>query len=143
MLSKFSSALTSEYLSTAKCILRYLKQTKNLGLTYSHCSNTALIGYSDSDHAGDQDDRKSISGSIFMLQGTAILWKSNKQSMVTLSSTEAEYVSSSYAAREGIWLYHLLNDFIDPRSINTVAEVLETCGNICATELPQPPYMDN
>jgi hypothetical protein len=78
-----------------------------------------------------------------MLQGAAILWKSNKQSMVTLSSTEAEYVGSSDAAREGIWLRRLLNNFIDPCSRNTVAEVLEICGNISATRSATALYMDN
>jgi hypothetical protein len=52
-LIKFSSAPTSENFSTAKRVLQYLKQTRNLGLTYRHGSNTELIGYSDSDHAGD------------------------------------------------------------------------------------------
>jgi hypothetical protein len=80
---------------------------------------------------------------VFTLHGTAILWKSNKQSMVTLSSTEAEYVGMLDAAREGTWLRRLLNDFIDPCSRNTVAEALGTCGNICATDAPQLLYMDN
>jgi hypothetical protein len=69
---------------------------------------------------------------IFTLQGTAVLWKSNKQSLVTLFSTEAEYLSSSEAAREGIWLHGLLNDFIDPQQKGTVAETPETSENAFA-----------
>jgi hypothetical protein len=63
--------------------------------------------------------------------------------MVTLSSTEVEYVGSSEAAREGIWLRCLLNDFIDSRSGNTVAETPETPENTSATGPPQLLYMDN
>jgi len=138
MLSKFNSAPTNEHMSATKCILRYLKQTRKLGLTYSG-SNVGipkLIDYSDSDHAEDRNDRKSTSGYVFTLQGAALLWKSNKQSMVTLSSTEAKYVGSSEAAREGIWLRCLLNDFMDPPRENVVAEASRTCE-------PQLLYMDN
>jgi hypothetical protein len=63
--------------------------------------------------------------------------------MVTLSSTEAEYVGSSDAAREGIYFRRLLNVFINPHSRNTVAETPETFGNIPTTNPPQLLYMDN
>jgi hypothetical protein len=63
--------------------------------------------------------------------------------MVTLSSTEAEYVSRSDAAREGKWLRRLLNDFIDPCSRNIVTEAPEPYGNISAIDPPQLLYMDN
>jgi hypothetical protein len=75
---------------------------RNLGLACSPSINSELIGYSDSDDAGDRDDRKSTSGYVFMPHGVAILWKSNKQTMVTLSNTEGEYVGSSDTAKEGI-----------------------------------------
>ena len=92
-LSKFNSAPTDSHLFAAKRVLRYLKQTNKLGLTYSHNASRSYVipelnGYSDSDHAGDRDDRRSTSGYVFILQGAAVLWKSNKQTMVTLSSTE-------------------------------------------------------
>jgi len=107
--SKFNSAPTDKHLFAAKHVLRYLKQTSKLGLNYRHSESRSpvilkLIGYSDSDHAGDRDDRRSTCGYVFTLHGTAVLWKSNKQTMVTLSSTESEYVGSSEAAREGILL---------------------------------------
>jgi hypothetical protein len=112
-----------------------VKLTRNLGLSYSHSSNPDLIGYSDLDYPGDRDDQKSIFGYVFILQSAAVLWKSNKQSMVTLSGTEAEYFGSLDTARDGIWLHHLLNDFIDLYKRNTVAEALETCGKISRTDL--------
>lgn len=67
-----------------------------------------LIGYSDSDWAGDHADRKSTSGFIFMLNGGLISYASKKQAVVALSSTEAEYVALSLAAREATLLRLLL-----------------------------------
>ena len=55
----------------------------------------SLVGYSDSDHAGDLVDRKSTSGYIFILNGCTIHWRSTEQNMVALSSTQAEYIGMS------------------------------------------------
>lgn len=110
-LSKYASAPTPEHLSAAKRVLRYLKETMDTALTYSSRHfETLLEGYSDSDWAGDRDDRKSTSGYVYTLGGTAISWKSKKQAVVALSSTEAEYIGTSEAAREAIWIWRLFDD---------------------------------
>ncbi|PNX67921.1 copia-type polyprotein, partial [Trifolium pratense] len=62
-----------------------------------------LIGWSDSDYAGDLDDKKSTTGFVFMLGSGAISWSSKKQPIVTLSTTEAEFVSAASCACQGIW----------------------------------------
>jgi hypothetical protein len=72
-----------------------------------------LIGYFDSDHAGDQDDRKSTSGAFFFLGNSPISWQSQKQKIVALSSYEAEYVAGTSAVCQGIWLARLLGDLTD------------------------------
>ena len=64
--------------------------------------------FSDSDSGGDRDDRKSNSGYVFTIGGNAISWKSKKQVAVALSSTEAEYIGTSEATQEAIWLQCLL-----------------------------------
>lgn len=112
-LSKFLAKPTTVHLAAAKRVLRYLKQTKNYGLTYrtlDQDQDGQLMGFTDSDWAGDRDDRKSTSGYAFTLQGAAICWKSRKQTVIALSSTEAEYISCSEAAREAIWLQRLFLD---------------------------------
>ena len=107
-LSKFSSAPTTQHVQAAKRVLRYIKQTRKLSLTFRQGLGIGekldLCGYCDSDWAGDQDDRKSMSGYVFIFQGAAISWKSKKQSVVALSSTEVEYIGSSEAAKEAMWL---------------------------------------
>lgn len=67
-------------------------------------------GYSDSDWAGDKNDRKSTSGFIFMLNGGPVSWCSKKQPTVALSSTEAEYIALTLAAKEATWLRLLLTE---------------------------------
>lgn len=70
-----------------------------------------MLGFADADWAGDVESRKSTSGFAFLYAGAAISWISRKQSCVTLSSMEAEYVSLSEACQEAIWLRSLLQDF--------------------------------
>lgn len=64
----------------------------------------------DSDYAGDADDRKSTSGYVFLLGGGAISWASKKQPIVTLSTTEAEFVSAAYGACQAVWLRNILEE---------------------------------
>ena len=72
-------------------------KTSHYGLMYSRSKSEACIGYSDSDYAGDLDDRKSTSGYLFKLAGAVISWRSKKQPTVALSTAEAEYVALSSA----------------------------------------------
>jgi len=85
------------------------------GCRYKKQNNpeTVLTGFSDSDLAGDIDDRKSTSGSVFMLGRNLITWASQKQKVVALSSCEAEYIASANAACQGIWLSRLLGELLD------------------------------
>ena len=108
--SKFNADPNAAHLTAVKRILRYLKGTLNLVLKYERSESGALIGFSDADWAGDQDDRHSTTGNVFLLGGGAVSWLSKKQSTVALSSAEAEYVALSQAAQECTWLQRLLSD---------------------------------
>lgn len=68
------------------------------------------MGFCDSNYAGDQDDRKSTSGYVFLLGSEAVLWSSKKQSIVTLSTTEAEFVTATSCACQAIWLNKILEE---------------------------------
>ena len=59
---------------------------------------------------GDLDDRKSTSGNVFQVGGTAISWRSKKQTYVALLTAKAEYIALSGAAQESLWLQQLLAD---------------------------------
>lgn len=109
VVSKFNSKPTEAHLTAVKRILRYLKGTINLALKYKN-ESSPLIGYSDADWAGDLDDRHSTTGNLFLLAGGAVSWKSKKQAVVALSTSEAEYVALSSATQEAIWLGRMLTE---------------------------------
>jgi hypothetical protein len=109
VLSKYLDKPTRDHLRAAKHVLRYLRGTSDLVLVYKRGNNT-LIGYSDADWAGDLDERRSTSGYLFTLNGTAISWRSKLQDTVALSTVEAEYIAMSEAAKESIWLQGLLKE---------------------------------
>ena len=102
---------TSDHLSAAKSILRYVKGTLNFGLRYSKYQTLdPLVGYSDNDFAGDMDDRKSTSGYVFFMGSSIVSWGSLKQKTVALSSCEVEYIAAMTAACQGIWLNRLISE---------------------------------
>eukprot|EP00253_Pinus_taeda_P011150 PITA_11150 len=74
-------------------------------------SSELVCGYVDSDFVGDLDKRRSTSGYVFTLAGGAISWMSKLQNVVTLSTTEAEYIAASHACKEAIWLKGLFGEF--------------------------------
>src|SRR5271154_1342704 len=80
-------------------------------LRYGGVSNNSvreLLGYADSDYAGDSTDRKSTMGYAYLLHGGAITWSTRKQQSVATSTTEAEYMGLCNAAKEAVWLRNLL-----------------------------------
>jgi hypothetical protein len=75
-----------------------------------------LVGFSDSDHAGDIDDRRSTTGVLYYLGSSPVTWQSSKQKVVALSSCEAEYIAAANGACQGVWLARLLGDLIGAES---------------------------
>ena len=67
LISRFMTSPTELHLQATKRVLRYLKGTVDLGILYQKEGNGELIAYTDSDYAGDVDDRKSTSGYVFLL----------------------------------------------------------------------------
>ena len=94
LISRFMQSPSKMHFGAAKRILRYLSGTRNYGIWYTSSSNFGLVGYTDSDWAGSIDDRKSTLGYVFSLGSGAVLWCSKKQPIISLSSTEAEYIAA-------------------------------------------------
>jgi hypothetical protein len=97
-LSRFMSDPARTHLDAAKRVLRYLKGTRDLWLVLG-TTRDGLQAYTDSDWASAAH-RHSISGAVFVFDGAAFQWYSRKQSLVALSSTEAEYIAQSEAVKE-------------------------------------------
>ncbi|GKA64116.1 retrovirus-related pol polyprotein from transposon TNT 1-94 [Tanacetum coccineum] len=91
-------------------IFRYLKGTSDVGLIYGGEREYLVAGYSDSDYAADLDARRSLTGYVFTIGSSVVSWKATLQPSVALSTTEAEYMALTEAAKEGIWLKGLIED---------------------------------
>ncbi len=89
-------------------IFRYLSRTLDLGITFTSDSEDELVGYTDSDYAGLIDGRKSTGGYIFMLSVGPLSNQLKLQSTVVLSSTEAEYIATTEAGKEALWVAQFL-----------------------------------
>uniref|UniRef100_A0A803PAK3 CCHC-type domain-containing protein n=1 Tax=Cannabis sativa TaxID=3483 RepID=A0A803PAK3_CANSA len=93
LISRYMECPREIHLLAAKRIFRYLRGTTDFGLFYQKGEKADLVGFTDSDYAGDLDDRRSTSGYVFMMGSGAVSWTSKKQAIVTLSTTEAEFVA--------------------------------------------------
>ena len=134
--AKYCSNPTQEHWIAVKRIMRYLQGTHNLGLLYKKSDSSDCVGFSDSDWAGDVDDRKSTSGYVFRVGGTSISWRSRKQSCVALSTAEAEYIALSQAAQEAMWLRQLFSDLQSEPCGPTVLHE-DNQAAICLSKNPQ------
>jgi hypothetical protein len=116
--SRFMEKPTKEHMMAVKHILRYVKGTVNLGCKFRKTGDSPmLVGYSDSDHAGDVDDRKSTTGVLYYFGSCPVSWISQKQMIVAPSSCEAEYVAAAIAACQGVWLARLIEELLGQESV--------------------------
>lgn len=95
-----ASPKESHEVAVKQC-LRYLQGTTTFGLNFtrSRSETLKLVGYSDSSYNTDLDDGRSVTGHIFYLGKSPITWCSQKQDTVALSSSEAEFMAATEAAR--------------------------------------------
>jgi hypothetical protein len=154
-LSKYMSSPTEQHLLAAKHVLRYLKEYPGMGLFYKYgalgecephsggkhswyqahadgpCVQPLQV-YADADFGVDKDARKSISGIVTMWEQHPISWSSKQQSIVTTSTTEAEYVAAAAGTKQGMWLRNLLC-----RPLKVAREFILHCDNEAAISLIQ------
>ena len=98
---------------------------------------TCALPISDSDFQSDVDDRKSISGFMFICNGGAVSWKSSKQSITTDSTTKAEYIAVSDAAKEAVWIRKFITVLGVVPSIKSAVPLF--CDNNGAIALAKEP----
>ena len=96
-----------------------------------------FMGFTDSNFQSNYDDSKSVSGYIFTLNGRAICWKSFKQNTVADSICEAEYITTSDAAKEAVWLWKFIDELGVAPSID--GPVLLYCNNTGAIAQAKEP----
>ncbi|XP_023746232.1 secreted RxLR effector protein 161-like [Lactuca sativa] len=104
--ARYQADLKVSHMTAAKQILRYLKGSKSLGLWYP-----AGNDFTDADHAGCRLDRKSTFDGCQFLGGRLVSWSSRKQSRVSLSTAEAEYVAAANCCSQVLWMKTQLLDY--------------------------------
>ena len=140
-------SLTSRYQSdpgeahwiAVKNILKYLRRTKDAYLVYGgHEDELVVNGYTDAGFQSDKDDFRSQSGYVFCLNGAAVSWKSSKQATVADSTTEAEYIAASDAAKEAVWLKKFIGELgVVPSIANPIALYCDNNGAIAQAKEPR------
>ncbi|KAH9717481.1 hypothetical protein KPL71_021830 [Citrus sinensis] len=112
VVSRYMAQPGREHWRAVKWIMRYLHGSLSHGLVYgkSKGRSDGLLGFVDSDYAGDLDRRRSLTGFMFMYEGCLINWKASLQHVVALSTTEAEYTTATEAVKEALWLQGLLGE---------------------------------
>jgi hypothetical protein len=110
-LGRYAHDPTTHHLKMVKILLRYLALTATASLFYPTTNRKfEFVAYSDSDWTGASDSR-STTGFVTLVNGTALTWGSKKQSLIAMSTAEAEYIAGSECALEIVWLRHFLEDF--------------------------------
>ncbi|KAJ9552498.1 hypothetical protein OSB04_016543 [Centaurea solstitialis] len=142
----YSVSVTSRYQQNpgephwvaVKNILKYLRRTKEMFLVFGGSEDEiSVTGYSDASFQTDRDDFRSQSGYVFTLNGGAISWKSSKQDTIADSTTEAEYIAASDAAKEAVWLRNFLSDLRVVASISRPIDII--CDNSGAVAQAKEP----
>jgi hypothetical protein len=116
LLSRYSSSPTRRHWNGVKHILRYLRGTTDMGLFYPKVSKLELIGYADAGYLSDPHKGRSQTGYLFTSGGTAISWRSVKQTLTATSSNHAELLALHEASRECVWLR------------STIQHIQKSCG---------------
>ncbi|KAL2347276.1 hypothetical protein Fmac_001276 [Flemingia macrophylla] len=109
--ARYQATPKESHMNVVKKILKYLKGTINCGLWYPKGTSPILFGFSDSDFASYKMDRKSTNETCHIFGECLVSWHSKKQACVSLSTVEAEYITTGSCCAQTIWLKQQLQDF--------------------------------
>lgn len=137
LISKYMGNPSQLHLQAARKVLRYLKGTADFGLLYKKGGDEELTAYTDSDYAGDLGDRKSTSGYVFLLSSATVSWSSKKHPVVSLSTTEAEFIAAAACACQAVWLRRVLKKLGHSQDKSTIVHY----DNTSAIKLAKNPVM--
>ena len=110
--TRFTANPSIAHWEAVKHIYCYLAGTQDLWLTYGE-TKRVLEGYADVD-GSMAEDRHAITGYAFLINGGAVSWSSKRQEIISLSTTESEYVAVTHGMKEALWLHSLLSEVFEP-----------------------------
>ena len=129
--SRYQSNPGEAHWVAAKNILKFFRTTKDKFLVYGGEEELVVNGYTDASFQTDKDDFRSQSGFVFCLIGGAVSWKSSKQETVADSTTEAEYIAASEAAKKAIWIKKFISELgVVPSASSSVDLYCDNSGSI-------------
>ena len=134
---KISGLPKNGHLLAVKRIFKYLKGIANHGLWYPTGNSLDLYAFTDVDWDGCIDDSKSTSGATFFLGGCLVSWSSKKQSSVSLSTAEAEYIAAAGCCTQILWMKQMLKDM----HIQSEDPIPIFCDNTSAISISKNPVM--
>ncbi|GJS18526.1 ribonuclease H-like domain, reverse transcriptase, RNA-dependent DNA polymerase [Tanacetum coccineum] len=109
LLSRSMQEPREQHMKAIKQVLRYVKGTKDYGITYMHNEGNKIHGYSDSSYGVNTTEGKGTTGIIFYYGESPISWSTQKQATVALSSCESEFIAATAATTQALWLKRLLS----------------------------------
>ncbi|GJV41487.1 ribonuclease H-like domain, reverse transcriptase, RNA-dependent DNA polymerase [Tanacetum coccineum] len=109
LLSRFMQEPKEQHMKAIRQVLRYVKGKKDYGITYKHNGGNKIHGFSDSSYRVKTQEGKGITGIIFYYGESPISWSTQKQATIALSSCESEFIASTAAATQALWLKRLLS----------------------------------
>ncbi|GJS95510.1 ribonuclease H-like domain, reverse transcriptase, RNA-dependent DNA polymerase [Tanacetum coccineum] len=109
LLSRFMQEPREQHMKAIRQVLRYVKGTKDYGITYKHNGGNKIHGFSDSSYGVNTQEGKGTTGIIFYYGESPISWNTQKQATVALSSCESEFIAATAAATQALWLKRLLS----------------------------------
>ncbi|GJY40225.1 ribonuclease H-like domain, reverse transcriptase, RNA-dependent DNA polymerase [Tanacetum coccineum] len=107
LLSRFMQEPREQHMKAIRQVLRYVKGTKDYGITYKHNGGNKIHGFSDSSYGVNTQEGKGTTGIIFYYGESPISWSTQKQATVALSSCESEFIAATAAATQALWLKRL------------------------------------
>ena len=138
LLSRYSSAPTQRHWKGIKHIFRYLRGTVDLGLFYSNGSKSQLIGYADAGYLSDPHKARSQTGYVFTCGGTAISWRSVKQTLTATSSNHSEIIAIHETSRECVWLRSMIQHIREKCGLSSIKDsptILHEDNAACITQI--------
>ena len=138
-MARFQAAPKESHVLVVKRIFRYLKGTKEFGLWYPKGKDLSLISYTDVDWVGCIDDRQSTNGAAFYLGECLVSWLRKKQSSLSLSTTEEEYIATTTCCTQFLWMKQTLKDI----QVEYDEPIPIYCDNTSAISISKNPVMQS
>ncbi|CAO1615843.1 unnamed protein product [Parajaminaea phylloscopi] len=133
-MARYARCPTEQHLDALKKIFRFIKGSIDLGIQFERdpqmCRPYTLLAYSDANFAEPADGRKSTTGMLLMLGRNCVLWLSKLQSIIAMSTTDAEYIALSTVCREVRGVVNFLTDLFGSDVCTVPVQIL--CDNVNA-----------